>query len=112
MGLKDEELQRAKEVAIKFESELKEITLKHTSVKGWLRRRRRHFFFAFTDRHSHVERCQSNQFKNKNKVLGDESTDNEAKNLLVFLRSRFWRRGMRCRSSSRRRRSCMPRLRR
>uniref|UniRef100_A0A8D3BTV6 Myosin heavy chain 11 n=1 Tax=Scophthalmus maximus TaxID=52904 RepID=A0A8D3BTV6_SCOMX len=32
MGLKDEELQRAKEVAIKFESELKEITLKHTSI--------------------------------------------------------------------------------
>ena len=33
MGLKEEELTRAKEVAIKFESELKEITLKHTSVK-------------------------------------------------------------------------------
>lgn len=33
MGLKEEELQRAKEVATKFESELKEITLKHTSVK-------------------------------------------------------------------------------
>uniref|UniRef100_A0AAQ4RH62 Myosin heavy chain 11 n=1 Tax=Gasterosteus aculeatus aculeatus TaxID=481459 RepID=A0AAQ4RH62_GASAC len=32
MGLKDEELQRAKEIALKTESELKEITLKHTSV--------------------------------------------------------------------------------
>lgn len=33
MSLKDEELQKAKEVALKVESELKEITLKHTSVK-------------------------------------------------------------------------------
>lgn len=32
MGLKDEELMKAKEIAVKFESELKEITLKHTSV--------------------------------------------------------------------------------
>lgn len=32
MTLKEEELQKAKEVATKFESELKEITLKHTSV--------------------------------------------------------------------------------
>lgn len=32
MSLKEEELQKAKEVATKFESELKEITLKHTSV--------------------------------------------------------------------------------
>lgn len=32
MGLKDEELKRAKEVSLKIESELKEITLKHTSV--------------------------------------------------------------------------------
>ncbi|XP_076001888.1 myosin-11a isoform X2 [Genypterus blacodes] len=32
MGLKDEELQKAKDVATKFESELKEISLKHTSV--------------------------------------------------------------------------------
>lgn len=32
MTLKEEELQKAKEVSIKFESELKEITLKHTSV--------------------------------------------------------------------------------
>uniref|UniRef100_A0A8C6TDE1 Myosin, heavy chain 11a, smooth muscle n=1 Tax=Neogobius melanostomus TaxID=47308 RepID=A0A8C6TDE1_9GOBI len=32
MGLKEEELLKAKEVATKFESELKEITLKHTSV--------------------------------------------------------------------------------
>uniref|UniRef100_A0AAV2LLG4 Myosin, heavy chain 11a, smooth muscle n=1 Tax=Knipowitschia caucasica TaxID=637954 RepID=A0AAV2LLG4_KNICA len=32
MGLKEEELQKAKDVAIKFESELKEITLKHTGV--------------------------------------------------------------------------------
>lgn len=34
MGLKEEELQRAKEVATKFESELKDITLKHTQVKA------------------------------------------------------------------------------
>ena len=34
MGMKDEELKSAKEVAVKFESELKEITLKHTSVNG------------------------------------------------------------------------------
>lgn len=33
MGLKEEELQKAKEIAVKVESELKEITLKHTSVK-------------------------------------------------------------------------------
>lgn len=33
MGLKEEELQKAKEVATKFESELKEITLKHTQVR-------------------------------------------------------------------------------
>lgn len=33
MSLKEEELHKAKEVAVKFESELKEITLKHTSVK-------------------------------------------------------------------------------
>lgn len=32
MSLKEEELQKAKEVAVKFESELKEISLKHTSV--------------------------------------------------------------------------------
>ncbi|KAK9539701.1 hypothetical protein VZT92_002203 [Zoarces viviparus] len=32
MGLKDEELLKAKEIAVKSESELKEITLKHTSV--------------------------------------------------------------------------------
>ncbi|XP_074484993.1 myosin-11a isoform X2 [Sebastes fasciatus] len=32
MGMKDEELQRAKEVASKFDAELKEISLKHTSV--------------------------------------------------------------------------------
>lgn len=32
MSLKEEELKRAKEVSLKFESELKEITLKHTSV--------------------------------------------------------------------------------
>ncbi|XP_006790921.1 myosin-11a [Neolamprologus brichardi] len=32
MGLKEEELQKAKEVATKFESELKEITLKHTQI--------------------------------------------------------------------------------
>lgn len=32
MGLKDEELQKAKESAVKYESELKEITLKHTTV--------------------------------------------------------------------------------
>uniref|UniRef100_A0A3B5ALM5 Myosin heavy chain 11 n=1 Tax=Stegastes partitus TaxID=144197 RepID=A0A3B5ALM5_9TELE len=32
MGLKEEELQKAKEVATKFESELKEISLKHTSI--------------------------------------------------------------------------------
>ena len=34
MGLKEEELQRAKEVALKFESELKEVTLKHTTVNN------------------------------------------------------------------------------
>lgn len=34
MSLKEEELQKAKEVATKFESELKEITLKHTSVNN------------------------------------------------------------------------------
>lgn len=33
MSLKEEELQKAKEVAVKFESELKEVVLKHTSVK-------------------------------------------------------------------------------
>ncbi len=33
MSLKEEELQRAKDVAIKVESELKEITLKHAAVK-------------------------------------------------------------------------------
>lgn len=33
MSLKDEELQKSKEVALKFESELKEVTLKHTQVK-------------------------------------------------------------------------------
>lgn len=33
MGLKDEELQRSKENAAKYETELKEITLKHTAVK-------------------------------------------------------------------------------
>lgn len=33
MSLKEEELQKAKEVSIKFETELKEITLKHASVK-------------------------------------------------------------------------------
>lgn len=32
MSLKEEELKRAKEVSLKYESELKEITLKHTSV--------------------------------------------------------------------------------
>lgn len=32
MSLKEEELKRAKEVSLKIESELKEITLKHTSV--------------------------------------------------------------------------------
>lgn len=32
MSLKEEELKRAKEVSLKFESELKEIALKHTSV--------------------------------------------------------------------------------
>uniref|UniRef100_A0A8C5BUK0 Myosin heavy chain 11 n=1 Tax=Gadus morhua TaxID=8049 RepID=A0A8C5BUK0_GADMO len=32
MGMKDEELKSAKEVAVKFEFELKEISLKHTSV--------------------------------------------------------------------------------
>lgn len=32
MTLKEEELQKAKEVATKFESELKEVSLKHTSV--------------------------------------------------------------------------------
>lgn len=32
MSLKEEELKRSKEVSLKFESELKEITLKHTSV--------------------------------------------------------------------------------
>uniref|UniRef100_A0AAZ3R8Z0 Myosin heavy chain 11 n=1 Tax=Oncorhynchus tshawytscha TaxID=74940 RepID=A0AAZ3R8Z0_ONCTS len=32
MGLKDEELQKAKESAVKYESELKEITLKHTTI--------------------------------------------------------------------------------
>lgn len=32
MSLKEEELKRAKEVSLKFESELKEITLKHTTV--------------------------------------------------------------------------------
>lgn len=36
MTLKEEELQKAKDVALKFESELKEITLKHTSVKDYL----------------------------------------------------------------------------
>lgn len=34
MGLKEEELQKAKEVALKVESELKEITLKHTAVNN------------------------------------------------------------------------------
>lgn len=34
MGLKEEELQKAKEVAVKVESELKEITLKHTAVNN------------------------------------------------------------------------------
>lgn len=33
MSIKEEELQKAKESASKFESELKEISLKHTSVK-------------------------------------------------------------------------------
>uniref|UniRef100_A0A671WHM6 Myosin, heavy chain 11a, smooth muscle n=1 Tax=Sparus aurata TaxID=8175 RepID=A0A671WHM6_SPAAU len=33
MGLKEEELQKAKEVAVKVESELKEITLKHTVLE-------------------------------------------------------------------------------
>ena len=33
MGLKEDELLKAKEVAVKYESELKEISLKHTSVK-------------------------------------------------------------------------------
>lgn len=33
MSLKEEELQKAKEVAIKFESELKEVALKHTQVQ-------------------------------------------------------------------------------
>lgn len=32
MSLKDEELQRAKESSVKFETELKDITLKHTQV--------------------------------------------------------------------------------
>ncbi|KAM8843536.1 myosin-11a isoform 1-T1 [Synchiropus picturatus] len=32
MSLKEEELQKSKEIAVKFESELKEITLKHTAV--------------------------------------------------------------------------------
>lgn len=32
MSLKEEELKRAKETSIKYESELKEITLKHTTV--------------------------------------------------------------------------------
>lgn len=32
MSLKEEELKRAKETSIKFESELKEISLKHTTV--------------------------------------------------------------------------------
>lgn len=34
MSLKEEELQKAKEVATKFESELKEVSLKHTQVKN------------------------------------------------------------------------------
>lgn len=56
MSLKDEELKRAKDTSLKFESELKEITLKHTSVmQNPCRRRRRRrkscflsrfFFFA------------------------------------------------------------------
>lgn len=32
MSLKEEELKRAKDTSVKFESELKEITLKHASV--------------------------------------------------------------------------------
>lgn len=32
MSLKEDELKRAKEVSLKYESELKEISLKHTSV--------------------------------------------------------------------------------
>lgn len=32
MSLKEEELKRAKDVSLKFESELKEIALKHASV--------------------------------------------------------------------------------
>lgn len=34
MSLKEEELNKAKEVATKFETELKEIALKHTTVKN------------------------------------------------------------------------------
>lgn len=43
MSLKEEELKRAKEVSLKYESELKEITLKHTSVMDKVcgRRKRR-----------------------------------------------------------------------
>uniref|UniRef100_A0A667Z4B2 Myosin, heavy chain 11a, smooth muscle n=1 Tax=Myripristis murdjan TaxID=586833 RepID=A0A667Z4B2_9TELE len=36
MSLKEEELQKAKDVAVKFESELKEITLKHTTERNAL----------------------------------------------------------------------------
>lgn len=59
MGLKEEELKRAKEVSLKFETELKEIALKHTSVteksieveergkRELLPKLRRHVFLVF-----------------------------------------------------------------
>lgn len=39
MSLKEEELQKAKDVATKFESELKEVTLKHTSVNNQINKK-------------------------------------------------------------------------
>lgn len=85
MSLKDEELQRAKDVALKVESELKEITLKHTSVKDNDTNTCK-LSFAFT------LKAEPNDFSS-----------------VCF---RFWRRGTHCRSSFKQRQSCTPRQRR
>lgn len=76
MGLKEEELKRAKDTSLKFESELKEISLKHASVIQNTRRRRRtrrkscflsgfFFCFRFWRRETH---CR-NSFKQKQSSL-------------------------------------------
>lgn len=84
MSLKDEELKRAKEVSLKFESELKEIALKHTSV---------------------MDRSEEEDGK-KEQMFGLRH------NGFHLFCHRLWRREMRCRNSSRQKQSFLQKLRR